>query len=114
HCIAHGIDMRQGLSQQNKAVDSGHWPLIRYDPTLRERGDNPFMLDSPRPTIRLRDYVYNELRYRSLRNAAPEEAERLLDLAQGAVDQRWATYEEMATRSAAEFMPDARRKTSWT
>jgi len=114
HCIAHGIDMRQGLSQQNKAVDSGHWPLIRYDPTLRDHGDNPFMLDSPRPTIRLRDYVYNELRYRSLRNAAPEEAERLLDLAQGAVDQRWATYEEMATRSAAEFMPDARRKTSWT
>ncbi len=114
HCIAHGIDMRQGLSQQNKAVDSGHWPLVRYDPTLRDRGDNPFMLDSPRPTIQLRDYIYGELRYRSLRNAAPEEADRLLQLAQAAVNQRWATYEEMATRSAADFVPDARRKKQWT
>ncbi|MFN8195193.1 MAG: pyruvate:ferredoxin (flavodoxin) oxidoreductase [Nocardioidaceae bacterium] len=114
HCIAHGIDMRQGLTQQSKAVDSGHWPLMRYDPTMRDRGDNPFMLDSPRPTIPLRDYIYSELRYRSLRNAAPEEADRLLALAQGAVDQRWATYEEMATRSAADFVPDARRKKQWT
>ena len=121
HCIAHGIDMSKGLDQQKKAVTSGHWPLIRYDPTLRARDANPFMLDSPRPTIPLRDYVYGELRYRSLRNAAPDEAERLLELAQDAVHQRWATYEEMATRSAAEFMPDARRKatgvgerTSWT
>ncbi|MEZ5093521.1 pyruvate:ferredoxin (flavodoxin) oxidoreductase [Nocardioides sp.] len=110
HCIAHGIDMSKGLDQQKRAVDSGHWPLVRYDPTLRDHGLNPFMLDSPRPTIPLRDYVYSELRYRSLRDAAPEEAERLLGLAQAAVDQRWATYEEMATRSAADFLPDPRRK----
>jgi pyruvate-ferredoxin/flavodoxin oxidoreductase len=112
HCIAHGIDMSKGLDQQKRAVTSGHWPLVRYDPTLKARGDNPFMLDSPRPTIPLRDYVYRELRYRALRNAAPDEAERLLKLAQDAVDQRWATYEEMATRSAAGFIPDARRKAS--
>ena len=110
HCIAHGIDMSKGLTQQKRAVDSGHWPLVRYDPTLRDRGLNPFMLDSPRPTIPLRDYVYAELRYRSLRDAAPEEAERLLGLAQASVDQRWATYEEMATRSAGDFLPDPRRK----
>ncbi|MEQ6900530.1 pyruvate:ferredoxin (flavodoxin) oxidoreductase [Nocardioides sp. YIM 152588] len=119
HCIAHGIEMSKGLDQQKRAVDSGHWPLIRFDPTLRDRDDNPFLLDSPRPTIPLRDYVYRELRYRSLRNASPDEAERLLGLAQHAVDQRWATYEEMATRSAADFMPDARAgadtgRTSWT
>ena len=113
HCIAHGIDMRQGLEQQNRAVASGHWPLVRYDPTIRGKGGNPFMLDSPRPTIRLEDYVYRELRYRSLRNAAPDEAERLLKLAQEEVNRRWTTYEEMATRSAAQFSPDARRKT-WT
>ncbi|HQR27665.1 MAG TPA: pyruvate:ferredoxin (flavodoxin) oxidoreductase, partial [Nocardioides sp.] len=113
HCIAHGIEMRQGLEQQSRAVDSGHWPLMRYDPTIRGKGGNPFMLDSPRPTIRLEDYVYRELRYRSLRNAAPEEAERLLELAQEEVNRRWTTYEEMATRSAAQFSPDARRKT-WT
>ena len=115
HCIAHGIDMSKGLDQQKRAVNSGHWPLVRYDPTIRELGGNPFFLDSPRPTIPLADYVYKELRYRMLRASAPEEAERLLALAQHAVDQRWATYEEMATHSANQFMPDARRKASpWT
>jgi pyruvate-ferredoxin/flavodoxin oxidoreductase len=107
HCIAHGYDMRKGLDQQYKAVASGHWPLVRYDPTVRARGGNPFQLDSPRPRIPLADYLYNELRYRVLRNSDPVEAERLLVLAQAAVDQRWQTYEEMATRSAQDFPADA-------
>jgi pyruvate-ferredoxin/flavodoxin oxidoreductase len=109
HCIAHGIEMKDGLDQQYRAVASGHWPLVRYDPVARANGRNPFMLDSPRPRIPLEDYVYRELRYRMLRNADPVEAERLLALAQEAVDQRWATYEEMATRSASQFTADARR-----
>ena len=109
HCIAHGIEMNQGLDQQYRAVASGHWPLLRYDPTVRASGGNPFQLDSPRPRIRLKDYVYNELRYRMLRDADPQEAERLLSLAQEAVDQRWQTYEEMATRGPAQFTADARK-----
>jgi pyruvate-ferredoxin/flavodoxin oxidoreductase len=109
HCIAHGIEMKDGLDQQYRAVASGHWPLVRYDPVARAGGRNPFMLDSPRPRIPLEDYIYRELRYRMLRNADPVEAERLLALAQEAVDQRWATYEEMATRSASQFTADARR-----
>ena len=56
HCIAHGIDMRDGLDQQYRAVASGHWPLIRYDPMVRAAGGNPFLLDSPRPRIPLADY----------------------------------------------------------
>ncbi|MEP6799401.1 MAG: thiamine pyrophosphate-dependent enzyme, partial [Lapillicoccus sp.] len=109
HCIAHGIDMKDGLDQQYRAVASGHWPLVRYDPTVRASGGNPFMLDSPRPRIPLEDYIYRELRYRMLRTSNPAEAERLLGLAQEAVDQRWAVYEEMATRGAAHFTADARR-----
>lgn len=109
HCIAHGIEMRDGLDQQYRAVASGHWPLVRYDPTVRAKGGNPFQLDSPRPRIRLEDYLYRELRYRMLRDADPDEAERLLGLAQEAIDQRWATYEEMASRGAARFATDARR-----
>ena len=101
HCIAHGIEMRDGLSQQYRAVASGHWPLVRYDPMLRAAGGNPFLLDSPRPRISLADYRQRELRYRSLDRTDPAEAERLAALAQEAVDQRWDTYEEMATRSAA-------------
>ena len=113
HCIAHGIDMSEGLDQQQRAVRSGHWPLVRFDPVVREAGGNPFQLDSPRPSIPLSDYIYRELRYRMLTNANPEEAERLLELGQEAVNQRWAVYEEMATRSAAEFAPDARKSRSW-
>ena len=109
HCIAHGYDMRDGLDQQYRAVASGHWPLIRYDPVVRAAQGNPFLLDSPRPRMPLADYRKGELRFRALANADPAEAERLLGLAQQAADQRWRTYEEMATRSAADFPADARK-----
>ncbi len=109
HCIAHGIDMRLGMDQQYRAVASGHWPLLRYDPVLRAAGDNPFLLDSHRPRIPLADYSYRELRYRTLAKTDPVEGERLLALAEQAIDQRWAVYEEMAARNAEHFHPDARR-----
>jgi pyruvate-ferredoxin/flavodoxin oxidoreductase len=110
HCIAHGIEMRDGLGQQYRAVASGYWPLVRYDPMLRAAGGNPFLLDSPRPRIALTDYTKRELRYRSLSNTDPAEAERLGALAQEAVDQRWDTYEEMAARGAHRFPADARKE----
>ncbi|MET0740146.1 MAG: pyruvate:ferredoxin (flavodoxin) oxidoreductase [Candidatus Nanopelagicales bacterium] len=110
HCIAHGIDMRKGLDQQYRAVASGYWPLVRYDPLLRHAGGNPFLLDSPRPRIPFTDYAYRELRYRMLADSDPAEAERLLALAQEAIDQRWQVYEEMATRGAERFPADARRQ----
>jgi pyruvate-ferredoxin/flavodoxin oxidoreductase len=109
HCIAHGIEMRDGLDQQYKAVASGHWPLLRYDPMIRADGGNPFLLDSPRPRIPLRDYRKGELRFRTLTNTNPPEAERLAGLAQQTVNQRWAIYEEMATRGAGDFPADARK-----
>jgi pyruvate-ferredoxin/flavodoxin oxidoreductase len=109
HCIAHGYEMKDGLDQQYRAVASGHWPLIRYDPVVRAGNGNPFLLDSPRPRMPLADYRKGELRFRALANADPEEAERLLGLAQQAADRRWQTYEEMATRSASQFPADARR-----
>jgi pyruvate-ferredoxin/flavodoxin oxidoreductase len=109
HCIAHGIEMRNGLDQQYRAVASGYWPLIRYDPIARAAGGNPFLLDSPRPRIPLADYTDRELRYRSLANTNPAEAERLHGLAEQAVAQRWDVYEEMATRGAHRFPADARK-----
>ncbi len=109
HCIAHGIDMRKGLDQQYAAVASGHWPLIRYNPVLRDMDENPFLLDSPRPRITLKAYHENELRFRMLRTTDPEAAERLLAHGQAQVALRWAEYERMALRSAAEFAADARK-----
>ena len=58
HCIAHGINMQSGLRQQHLAVQAGHWPLLRYNPELRKASENPFLLDSQRPKIRLKDYAY--------------------------------------------------------
>ncbi|MEJ2534059.1 MAG: pyruvate:ferredoxin (flavodoxin) oxidoreductase, partial [Gammaproteobacteria bacterium] len=109
HCIAHGIDMEQGLQQQKRAVASGHWPLIRYNPVIRETGGVPFTLDSLRPSLPLEEYRRHEGRFRSLAREHPVEAARLLDIAQEVVYQRWSVYEEMATRNAADFHPDARR-----
>ncbi|HEY5989614.1 MAG TPA: thiamine pyrophosphate-dependent enzyme, partial [Streptosporangiaceae bacterium] len=109
HCIAHGIEMRKGMDQQYRAVASGYWPLMRYDPVVRAEGGNPFMLDSPRPRISLADYTSRELRYRILAQAHPAEAERLLGLAQEEVDRRWASYEEMAARGPERFSEGARR-----
>ena len=110
HCIAHGIDMQQGLDQQNRAVASGYWPLIRYDPVVRAGGGNPFLLDSLRPQIPLADYTSRELRYRSLGKTDPAEAERLHGLAEQSVAQRWDVYEEMATRGAHGFPADGRKE----
>jgi len=108
HCIAHGIEkdgipLRNGMDQQYRAVASGHWPLIRYDPVLREAGRNPFLLDSHRPRLPLTAYTGRELRYRILERSNPEAAERLLRLAQQQVSQRWATYEEMAASGPDRF-----------
>ena len=105
HCIAHGINMEKGLDQQNLAVASGYWPLIRYNPVLRKAGKNPFVLDSPRPTISLKDYAYNELRYKILTKTNPEEADELMRLAQEIVDLRWQNYEDMASWKAKSFQP---------
>lgn len=97
HCIAHGIDMQKGLHQQHLAVESGYWPLFRYNPLLRDAGENSFRLDSLRPSIPLRDYAYNELRYRALDVAHHAEAEGLLEQAQKVVVERYETYEEIAS-----------------
>jgi len=110
HCISHGIDMRKGLEQQYKAVASGHWPLMRFNPVLRNQDRNPFLLDSPRPRISLNDYRKNELRFKMLMQSDPDEARRLLDLGQEHVLRRYQEYEMMASRPAEMFSADARKE----
>ncbi|HPG10693.1 MAG TPA: pyruvate:ferredoxin (flavodoxin) oxidoreductase [Chitinophagaceae bacterium] len=107
HCIAHGYDLKNGLDQQHKAVASGHWPLLRYNPVLRKKNQNPFVLDSPRPTVPLKDYAYNELRYKVLTITNPEAADELMKHAQELVNLKWKTYEELATKKASDFVPVA-------
>jgi pyruvate-ferredoxin/flavodoxin oxidoreductase len=96
HCIAHGIDMAKGMTQQKLAVDSGYWPLYRFDPTLADAGKNPFQLDSKDPKIPLEDYIYTEGRYRMLQKSDPETAKALLVQAQASVTHRWKHYKQMS------------------
>jgi pyruvate-ferredoxin/flavodoxin oxidoreductase len=92
--------MEHGLRQQKLAVESGYWPLLRFNPLLKDVGQNPMTLDSRRGKIPLQDYAYNETRYRVLTRSDPERAAELLKLAQHAVDERWANYEMLATSYA--------------
>ena len=107
HCIAHGYDLKDGLTQQNNAVASGYWPLVRYNPVLRKKKLNPFILDSTRPVIPLKEFAYKELRYKVLTQTNPKEAEELITLAQEMVNLRWKNYEELAIKSASDFIPVA-------
>ncbi|MCP5114568.1 MAG: pyruvate:ferredoxin (flavodoxin) oxidoreductase, partial [bacterium] len=82
HCIAHGYDLLHGFSQQKLAVQSGHFPLFRYNPALAGEGKNPFQLDSKAPSVSIEKYAYNETRYTMLTRSDPSAAERLLIEAQ--------------------------------
>ncbi len=95
-CIAHGYDLVHGLEQQKLAVQSGYWPLMRYNPTLREEGKNPFQLDSKAPSIRLKEYAYREARYTMLARSNPELAAKLLEEAQDDVERQWRVYSARA------------------
>jgi len=101
-CIAHGIDMAKGMHQQKLAVDSGHWPLYRYNPRLSEENTNPFQLDSSEPRIPLQDYIYTEGRYRMLQQSEPAVAKFLLGQAQKAVARRWQQYKRLAEPKSLE------------
>jgi pyruvate-ferredoxin/flavodoxin oxidoreductase len=96
-CIAHGYDLVHGLEQQKLAVQSGYWPLMRYNPALREEGKNPFQLDSKAPSIRLKDYAYREARYTMLARGNPELAADLLKEAQDDVERQWRVYSARST-----------------
>jgi pyruvate-ferredoxin/flavodoxin oxidoreductase len=96
HCIAHGYDLVHGLQQQKAAVNSGYWPLFRYNPALVAQGKNPFTLDSRAPSIAVKDFAYNETRYTMLAKSHPEHAKALLEQAQDDVNRRWKLYDYWA------------------
>jgi pyruvate-ferredoxin/flavodoxin oxidoreductase len=105
HCIAHGYDMSIGLDQQKKAVLSGYWPLMRYNPALRIEGKNPFLLDSKAPSIPLKQYAYQEARYTMLLRSDPEAARELLKLAQDDVEREWRVYSNRAAMAGRSETP---------
>jgi pyruvate-ferredoxin/flavodoxin oxidoreductase len=105
-CIAHGYDLVHGLEQQKLAVQSGYWPLMRYNPALRAEGKNPFQLDSKAPSIRLKDYAYREARYTMLARGNPEMAAGLLKEAQDDVERQWRVYSARAAMAGRGDTPN--------
>jgi pyruvate-ferredoxin/flavodoxin oxidoreductase len=95
-CIAHGIDLQNNIRQQELAVDSGHWPLFRYDPRRSEKGENPLKMDSKEPTIPYRDFASTETRFSVLERTHPEHSERFLRQAQHHIKTRYQLYEQLA------------------
>ncbi|MBI5444959.1 MAG: pyruvate:ferredoxin (flavodoxin) oxidoreductase [Deltaproteobacteria bacterium] len=96
HCIAHGYDLAYGNEQQKLAVSSGHWPLYRFDPRRSERGENPLQLDSGAPSVPLKDYIYNETRYRMVEKMDRQRAQMLLKSAEEHVRDKFHFYEQLA------------------
>jgi pyruvate-ferredoxin/flavodoxin oxidoreductase len=99
HCIAHGYDLVHGMEQQKMAVQTGYWPLLRYNPDWAKEGKNPLQLDSKAPALPLQKYIYNETRYTMLVQSNPEQAKILLAQAQNDVKDRWRLYEHLAHQS---------------
>lgn len=105
HCIAHGIRMSQGMKNQQMAVNSGQWLLYRYDPARARDGRNPLQLDSPAPEARLKEYFALENRFRMLAQTNPENARRLMRLAQQDIETRRSLYEYLAARPYGASQP---------
>ena len=96
HCIAHGIEMKKAMEQHKLAVDTGYWPLYRYDPRHAQAGEHPFKLDSRAPKLPVSEFMSREARFAMLQRARPDEAAELGALAQHDVDERWHVYEQLA------------------
>jgi pyruvate-ferredoxin/flavodoxin oxidoreductase len=96
HCIAHGYDMAKGPEQQRRAVDSGLWPLYRYDPRRVANGEPPLQLDSGPPKLPASEYMREEARFRITENQDPERYRRLVKQAEANAAQHYAVYEQMS------------------
>jgi pyruvate-ferredoxin/flavodoxin oxidoreductase len=96
HCIAHGIDMTRGLVAEKEAVQSGHFPLYRYNPDLAKQGKNPLTMDSKMPTVKYSEMAMKENRFRVLKQTNPEIAQRLMQEADKLVAARADLYQKLA------------------
>jgi len=111
-CIAHGIDLKDNHLHQQLAVDSGHWPLFRYDPQQAAAGKNPLRLDSKAPSIPYRDFIETEIRFNMLWRTHPQEAEKFLEQSQREVLHRYHYYEQLASlewEAAGDLEPPHRK-----
>ena len=96
HCIAQGFNLIDGLTHQKEAVDTGSWPLYRYNPDNVKEGKAPLTLDSKAPSKPLSDYMSSETRFQVVKKANPERYETLLNKAQENVNEKRSLLEHMS------------------
>jgi pyruvate-ferredoxin/flavodoxin oxidoreductase len=108
HCIAHGYDLGEALGQQEKAVNSGYWPLFRYDPRRIAAGESPLKMDSGAPKLALAEFLAKENRFKQVAQSQPDLWAKFLEEAQKGVQERYALYEQLAkAMSPANLVPGA-------
>ncbi len=100
HCIAHGINMTTGMTDQKVAVESGQWLLYRYHPERAAEGENPLILDSRTPTRKVQDFMQMETRFKMLTKSHPDDAKKLWQEAQHDAETRFRLYEYLAQRKS--------------
>lgn len=107
-CIAHGVEMSTGMTHQKEAVNSGYWPLYRFDPRIGHDGGKPFQLDCRKPKLSFKQFASSEARFAMLQKSNPRQAERLFELAQQDINDRWHYYEQISNveRSLAGFIDE--------
>jgi pyruvate-ferredoxin/flavodoxin oxidoreductase len=103
HCIAHGYDMAQGAAQQKLAVESGVWPLYRFDPNRIPKGEPPLNLDYGPPKAKVADYMRNESRFRMIERSDPARYKHFVDESQAAAERRYLVYQQLAGMSVPAF-----------
>jgi pyruvate-ferredoxin/flavodoxin oxidoreductase len=96
HCIAHGYDLKYGMQQQKLAVECGLWPLFRYNPAL----ENPMKLDYKGPQIPVKEYMYNETRFKMVEKMNAKEAEEFLETAASHAKEMYARYKNLESLSS--------------
>jgi pyruvate-ferredoxin/flavodoxin oxidoreductase len=95
-CINHGLNMGKSQEEAKRAVESGYWPLYRFNPRLKEEGKNPFTLDSKEPSGDFKEFLMGEVRYSSLTRSFPESAEKLFEKAEEDMKERQRVYRQLA------------------
>jgi pyruvate-ferredoxin/flavodoxin oxidoreductase len=98
HCIAHGIDMTSGVDAQKRAVNSGYWPLFRFNPEKFKAGENPLTFDSKDPSMTLKEFMATENRFKVVQTMFPEKAAELAKVADEKVRRRFAIYKQLADK----------------
>lgn len=95
-CINHGINMGRSQEEEKRAVEAGYWTLYRYDPRLKEEGENPFILDSKDPKMGFKEFLMGEVRYSSLTRTFPDVAEKLFEMAEKEAQERLEFLKKLA------------------